>query len=266
MAKKALCSIPDCGKPQSAAGLCKTHYERRRLGVANWDGPIAEPRGALAFFIKSIEIDTDQCILWPFGVRCKASGYGTLNYEGKIWRVTRLVCVLKHGHPPTPQHQAAHGCGVPACFNPRHLRWATPTENSADKKIHGTSKEGEKAPGAVLTDALVLDLRKRFASGERLNALAAELGVGHECLRAACRGISWTHLPMPETRPIRRSSLTNDDVYAIRADARGQTEIAKHYGTSQATVWRIKTRQAWSHLPERDPVKPAPAPVGAEPA
>lgn len=258
MATSRICSIPDCGKRVRACGLCRTHYDRRLAGGENWDGPIAELGAARAFFFESLKLETDECILWAFSAKGK-EGYGGLSLDGKIWRVHRLACTLTHGEPPTPRHEAAHGCGVPACFNPKHLRWATPLENSADKKIHGTSREGEKAPHAILNDALVVDLRKRFAAGERVSDLAAEVGVTHECMRSACNGITWAHLPMPDgmkphyfeaTVRIRgRSKITDEQVYAIRHDVRSNSEIAKDFGLSSKTVGKIKMRKLRASLP-----------------
>lgn len=42
--------------------------------------------------------------------------------------------------------------------------------------------------------------------------------------------------------------LTDADIRKIRADKRPQSLIATTYGLAQATVSRIKTRKAWSHV------------------
>jgi hypothetical protein len=62
--------------------------------------------------------------------------------SGHFERATRVMCKLAHGPAPTPKHHAAHSCGKghEACINPKHLRWATPRENAADAKLHGTFK------------------------------------------------------------------------------------------------------------------------------
>jgi hypothetical protein len=41
------------------------------------------------------------------------------------------------------------------------------------------------------------------------------------------------------------SKLTEEEAEEIRADNRSQTAIAKHYGVSQATIWRIKRGLVW---------------------
>lgn len=65
-------------------------------------------------------------------------GYGLIRIDGVMCRVHRLVCIRRHGPPPTDDLEAAHSCGNAGCVNPRHIRWATRFENAADKKLHGT--------------------------------------------------------------------------------------------------------------------------------
>jgi hypothetical protein len=46
------------------------------------------------------------------------------------------------------------------------------------------------------------------------------------------------------------AKITEEDVYAIRRDTRGEKQIAFDYGLSQGQVNRIRRRVKWSHLPE----------------
>src|SRR5258708_5289386 len=79
----------------------------------------------------------DECVIWPFGKSKR--GYGEACIFGKRREALGWMCILAHGEPPTARHQAAHFCGAPSCVNPRHLRWATHTENQADRAVHGTT-------------------------------------------------------------------------------------------------------------------------------
>lgn len=81
----------------------------------------------------------DDCLTWPF--LKSPRGYARMHVNGRDKRVSRLVCEEAYGTPPTPDHHAAHSCGKGhlACVTKRHLRWATPVENAADKIIHGTN-------------------------------------------------------------------------------------------------------------------------------
>ena len=47
------------------------------------------------------------------------------------------------------------------------------------------------------------------------------------------------------------SRLTEEAVYAIRADVRSCKQIARSLGVSEAAVRRIRTRESWSSLPAR---------------
>src|ERR1039458_3356779 len=78
--------------------------------------------------------ETDQCIAWPFG----ESGHGYGAKVSDLGYPHQFICRKFHGPEPTAKHEVAHGCGNRICINPKHLRWATHTENEADKLLHGT--------------------------------------------------------------------------------------------------------------------------------
>ena len=95
----------------------------------------AKPGEAHAAFRVLTARTTDHCVLWPFTVNSK--GYGQLGVNGKSTSVHVLACEQAHGPRPEGK-QVAHSCGVKRCINQRHLRWATQSENEADKVLHGT--------------------------------------------------------------------------------------------------------------------------------
>ena len=98
-------------------------------------------RKYLEFLLRAMSFETDECILWPWGTQ---TGYGSFFKDKKRALAHIFVCHGAHGEPPTTKHEVAHSCGVRKCINKRHLRWATKSENMADKLIHGTHNRGER--------------------------------------------------------------------------------------------------------------------------
>jgi len=136
MTKHRICTIPDCGRKHKARGFCLLHYERFKqhgdplftLTAAN-----GEPARFLA---EALSYTGDDCLNWPFNRSQK--GYAQIWQDGRQTLAARRVCLLAHGPPPTPEHEAAHSCGNghDGCIAPGHLRWATHAENIADKQLH----------------------------------------------------------------------------------------------------------------------------------
>jgi hypothetical protein len=63
--------------------------------------------------------------------------------------VHRMVCEAFHGPAPTLTHHAAHWDGNRKNNIPNNLRWATCSENHADKIRHGTTNRGLKRDRAL---------------------------------------------------------------------------------------------------------------------
>jgi hypothetical protein len=182
-----MCKVEGCERKIRALGLCEMHYGRqRRLGTTE--------RGtwgrARAFFDEAKAMETDECILWPFAKTSKSPFYGTIRGHKETSIVNRLMCIEVHGHPPTPQHESAHNCGVSLCINKRHLRWATPLENTADRKIHGTEVFGEKVINAKLSAAKVVEIRSlrgRMSNRE----IAGMFGVSKTTISSVMTKQNW---------------------------------------------------------------------------
>ena len=142
-----------------------------------------------AQIIESIaKSDAGGCMLWPRGMD---NGYGRLNYRGAPVRAHRLICILVHGEPPTSKHHAAHSCGNPSCVNPKHLRWATPSENSFDRDHHGTMPHGETHWNRRLTEQQVLDIAQ---SREPVKQIMRRLGVGERTVYDIRQGRTWSRV------------------------------------------------------------------------
>ena len=159
MAITRLCSIAGCGKNVKSHGLCSAHYAK----LKKYGDPLgsAPPYGKVGPWLEQhATYSGDDCLPWPFAVL--PDGYGQAHFRGKCFKASRAMCILAHGEPPSPTHQAAHTCGGGrnGCVNPRHIRWATPTENAQDRFLHGTQRLGEAHPMAKLSGDDVREIRR----------------------------------------------------------------------------------------------------------
>lgn len=146
------------------------------------------PKGSSEAFLRThVSHDGEECLLWPY--RTVSTGYGLAVIGGVQKRASRWMCILAHGEPPSCDHEAAHSCGVSRCVNPRHLRWATPQQNSADKVVHGTDNSGERNGKTRLTQADIAAIR---AAPPHLKPLMERYGVSKGCISKIRSGQRWS--------------------------------------------------------------------------
>ena len=113
-----------------------------------------------------------------------------LSSGGKTKRiyVARLVAEAFCGVPTGPQ--VRHWDGDCTNDRPENLRWGTDADNKADMVRHG-SRKGEKHHLARLTEAQVLEIRKRADAGENQTKLGAEFGICQEAVSDIKRRKNW---------------------------------------------------------------------------
>lgn len=184
-----ICSIEECNRPLRSKGLCERHYWRLyKHGSPNI--VLKRPRCKIDWLEKHIHFQGDECLKWPFSV--SKHGRGTLTIKGKNMSAPRAMCLLAHGDPPSSSHQAAHSCGKghEGCVNPRHLRWATASENEMDKLKHGTLRRGHAINTSKLTEQQVREIITRGRAGG-INKMAREFGVSPTAISYILSGKNW---------------------------------------------------------------------------
>lgn len=168
---------------------------------------------------------------WNWTKSVSMDGYGKLKRNGITLRAHR-VFYEAHVGPIMDGLHVLHRCDNPLCVNPEHLFLGTRSDNMQDMNQKGRRVDGHKTkPESVLRG----EHHHRYGKGmpEKCAEALRKANVG--------RALSNTHKE-------KLSSLTVEQVLAIRADTRSQSVIAKDYGIGQMTVSRIKRRIRWSHV------------------
>lgn len=90
--------------------------------------------------------------------------------------------------------QGAHGDGDKSNNRLNNLRWATPTENAADKALHGTLLFGSLSPHAKLNEVLAASIKRRLDQGERQCDVAESLQVPVSRVANIAQNKTWKHV------------------------------------------------------------------------
>jgi len=148
----------------------------------------------------------------------------------KLRMVSHLVLEAFRG-PRPPDHQACHGPGGRQDDRLVNLYWGTASQNQLDRRRDGTSNQGARSATARLTEAKVLELRRRYAEGETMTALAAETGVSQGAVNSAVHGRTWAHLTegIPDPEIDGRSLISTPGMRERRREY-GKRGAAKRWG------------------------------------
>jgi hypothetical protein len=192
------CSVEACnGNAHRSAngkmGYCSKHYQRvKKHGDPNIVKSVPSP--ALDWIAAHVDYAGDDCLIWPFAVG--KDGYGRVHRPGSSVMTTASNSMCEQAHGPRPaSHECAHSCGNGhrACVNPRHLRWATPTENQADRILHGTTNRGARQWTARLTEDDIREIRS-LSGVMPQTEIAALFGVGQDHISRIISRQVWSWL------------------------------------------------------------------------
>lgn len=173
----------------------------------------------------------------------------SVNGVAKTRYVHRLVCEAYHGPCPDGM-ECRHFNGRRNDNRPINLAWADKLTNEADKLLHGTNPIGTRNPQAKITDAIVLDARRRARAGEAIADIAKGFEVNRATLADAVMGRKWRHLPGALEAFSTRRKFTPDQVREIRRRAVSElhTAIAREFGVTQSAITTIVQRKSYGHV------------------
>lgn len=192
------CAVIGCDRnahrdAEGKLGFCSLHYQRhKRHGDAS--KVLKTPSPAIDWLEENVAHVGDECLRWPFAIG--DDGYGRVHRpRGPLTTAAHLMCEMRHGPKPSNRHECAHSCGMghEACVNPKHLYWATPSENQNERVKHGTSNRGTRQWQAKLTEQDVRSIRKLFGS-KSLSEIAGQFGVSRGAIKDIQRGKNWAWL------------------------------------------------------------------------
>jgi len=151
------------------------------------DIPLRGEANHISYLVSLVGQSISSCIDWPF--KKYPNGYGAVSFMGKATTAHRVAATLAFGAAPNAKMDAAHSCHNRSCVNPNHLRWATKSENQADRTLAGTSNDGSKNGNAKLREQDVIEI---INSHESSGVIAARFGVNRQCINRIRNGKRWS--------------------------------------------------------------------------
>jgi hypothetical protein len=130
---------------------------------------------------------------WEWTGCLNDDGYGRFNIDGTIFRSHRLSYERWIGEIQTGMY-VMHLCNNPGCVSPFHLEVGTQLDNMRYASVSGRMRTGENNPRAKLTGGDVLEIRSRWAAGEKQKTLCSDYGVTSATITQITKRNSWKHV------------------------------------------------------------------------
>lgn len=163
--------------------------------MGSW--PAKRGEGQVHQWLKDhIDYMNDDCLIFPFSRH--PTGYGSFGHLGEMHYAHRFMCELAHGPAPEDKPHAAHSCGKghEGCVNPRHLDWASISQNLLDRRRHGTVDHGSR--GAPKLNEEQIATIRRLKGIKTQQELADMYGVKRPAIQY------WQKHDRPLTRLVQR--------------------------------------------------------------
>lgn len=172
--------------------------------------------------------------------------------KGKAVSVHGLVLAAFVGPRPTDM-ECRHLNGDPLDNRLENLKWGTRAENYADRRIHGTSSDGERHGNSKIDNETA---RAICAAPGKPRDVAKAFGVSAATVGIIKRGQSWRRVTgVPVVHPGTagehngRARLTDEAVLLIRASSERSDVLARQYGVCRNTIESARRGTTWKHLP-----------------
>lgn len=240
----------------------KDTYTNRRKPVADRFWPKVNKDGPVPDHCPEV----GQCWTWT-GARLP-DGRGTFSYEGRTRYAHVVAYILTTGHEPPPETPfITHACdGIYiGCVRPAHLMPDTHRGNMAQMTERSRSTRGTRHGAAKLSDAVVGEIRERYAAGGiSQRALGLEYGVTNSLISMIIQGKRWKHLAgrREKTGNTRgtaakgarhwHAKFTEVQVIDIRArylaGCISQKDLAVEFNVRQTTISEIVRGKRWGHV------------------
>lgn len=162
---KTGCDHPPCDRKHHAGGYCGTHYRQfvdygETFDIGELYHQAKGGHETIEQFFWARVRKTDSCWEWTGSTLKGRLHYGWVTRYGYEQTAHRLSYKLHHGEIPVGM-EVDHRCHNTICVNPSHLRLATPSQNSQNRKgarsdsstgIRGVSPNGKRFSAYVTVD------------------------------------------------------------------------------------------------------------------
>lgn len=117
--------------------------------------------------------------------------YGVFYFERKDWSAHRFSFLLSNGYLP---EMVLHTCDNKKFVNPEHLYAGDRWQNAKDASERNRLPIGPANCQTKLTEAQVIEIRRRVASGESMLSVSRDFPVSYPAIRQIIRGVAWKHV------------------------------------------------------------------------
>jgi len=196
-------------------------------------------------FLSKVEFSDAECWVWR-GARNEA-GYGLFDNMG----AHRASYELLVGEIPEGL-LVCHRCDNPWCVNPRHLFLGSQKDNLRDMVEKGRSARGIQNSRSKLSEAEVLELRRRYEAGESREMLARDFCITRGAVWNIGTRKQWKHLPGGVVNENHGNArIDAEQVRSIREAFAGgspQAQLATEFRLSRGHINKIVRRLIWKHV------------------